>query len=370
MKDVVIIGGGLAGLLSAIQLGKAGIHCTLIEKKTYPFHRVCGEYVSNEVLPFLKSLDVFPQELSPSSIHQFQLSATNGKSTKLPLDLGGFGISRFALDHYLYEKAKAAGVTFLMGVEATAILFEKDQFTINTTDTTLSATLVIGSFGKRSKADVSLGRSFLKKRSPYVGVKYHVETDFPSDLVALHNFEGGYCGVNRVENNRVNICYLTHRDTVRQYGNLADMEKAVLFRNPHLKKIFQSSQFLFEKPEVINEITFETKEPVYQHILMIGDAAGMITPLCGNGMAIAIHSSKIASELVIRFCRDPSYTRARLEQDYAQHWQKEFSNRLWFGRQVQRLFGSPVASNAAVHLALYSKPMARAIVKGTHGRPF
>ncbi|HNU89628.1 MAG TPA: FAD-dependent oxidoreductase, partial [Ferruginibacter sp.] len=49
--DITIIGGGLAGLVSAIHLSKAGLAVTLIEKNEYPKHKVCGEYVSNEVLP-------------------------------------------------------------------------------------------------------------------------------------------------------------------------------------------------------------------------------------------------------------------------------------------------------------------------------
>lgn len=369
-KTVVIIGGGLAGLLSALQLAKAGIPCTLIEKKRYPFHRVCGEYVSNEVLPFLQSLQVFPDELSPTSIQRFQLSSISGKSSILPLGLGGFGISRFAFDHYLYEKAKAAGVHFLLDTEATNITFENDQFTIDTTSNRLTADVVIGSFGKRSRADVALERSFLRKHSPYVGVKYHVRTTFPEDLVALHNFEGGYCGINAIENNVVNICYLIHRDAIRKHGTITEVENAVLNKNPRLKEVFEHSDFLFKKPEVINEITFETKEPVHNHVLMTGDAAGMITPLCGNGMAIAIHSSKIASELVIKYCKNPLFTRTQLEKEYAKQWRMNFANRLWFGRQVQKLFGSSVASNAAIHLALYSKPIARVIVNNTHGKPF
>jgi len=369
-KTVAIIGGGLAGLLSSLQLVKAGIECILIEKKRYPFHRVCGEYVSNEVLPFLQSLQIFPDDLFPTSIQRFQLSSVSGKSTILPLGLGGFGISRFAFDHYLYEKAKAAGVHFLLDTEATNVTFEKEQFTIDATSTQLTADVVIGSFGKRSRADVALERSFLRKHSPYVGVKYHVRTSFPEDLVALHNFAGGYCGINAIENKVANICYLIHRDVIRKHGTIAEVENVVLAKNPHLKELFQQSEFLFKKPEVINEITFETKEPVYNHVLMTGDAAGMITPLCGNGMAIAIHSSKIASELVIQFCQNSSYTRAQLEQEYALKWRENFATRLWFGRQVQKLFGSSVASNAAIHLALYSKPLARIIVNNTHGKPF
>lgn len=369
-KSIVIVGGGLAGLLSAIQLQKAGLSCIVIEKKNYPFHRVCGEYVSNEVLPFLKSLQLFPEELSPSTIHRFQLSSVEGKSTVLPLDLGGFGISRYAFDHFLFEKAKDCGVQFLLNTEVSDIFFENEQFTIHTSGSTLSADLVIGSFGKRSKADVSLQRSFLMKRSPYVGVKYHVRSDFPNDLVALHNFKGGYCGVNAVEKGVVNICYLTHRDVLREHGSIPELEKKVLCKNPLLKEVFEHSDFLFEKPEVINEISFETKEPVFNHVLMTGDAAGMITPLCGNGIAIAIHSSKIVSSLILRFCSDASYARTQLERDYAREWRKNFANRLWFGRQVQRLFGSSFSSQVAVRLALYSKPIAQAIVKSTHGKPF
>ena len=70
------------------------------------------------------------------------------------------------------------------------------------------------------------------------------------------------------------------------------MERQVLLKNPHLKRIFSEADFVFGRPEVINEISFETKDPVENHILMAGDAAGMITPVCGNGMAIAIHSGK------------------------------------------------------------------------------
>jgi len=49
--DVLIIGGGLAGLTSAIHLSKSGLKVSLIEKNEFPKHKVCGEYISNEVLP-------------------------------------------------------------------------------------------------------------------------------------------------------------------------------------------------------------------------------------------------------------------------------------------------------------------------------
>ena len=370
MKTVFIIGGGLSGLITSIQLIKAGIPSTVIEKKTYPFHRVCGEYISNEAVPFLKKQDLYPAEFQPPILSKFQLSAISGKNTILPLDMGGFGISRYTFDHFLFQKAKSLGVTFLLDTEVDNVEFDNDKFKIKTQPKQFESDIVVGSFGKRSKLDVQLRRSFISKRSPYVGIKYHIKRDHPNDLIALHNFKGGYCGISNIEDGKTNLCYLTHRDNLRTYGNIENMEREILFKNPILKTIFTESDFLFQKPEVINEISFETKSPIENHIMMTGDSAGMITPLCGNGMAMAIHSAKIASELIVRFCKEPSFTRKDLERTYTNQWTKTFAHRLWTGRQVQRLFGNETASNLAVNLAIYSKPVARSIIKNTHGPVF
>lgn len=370
MKKVIVIGGGISGLLTAIQLIFENIPCTVIEKKKYPFHRVCGEYISNETVPFLKKLDLFPAEFHPPQIQRFQLSSVSGKNKILPLDLGGFGISRYAFDHFLYQKAKALGVNFFLEEEVASISFSDEKFILKSQLRELDADVVVGAFGKRSKLDIHLNRTFIKKRSPYVGVKYHVITHHPADLIALHNFNGGYCGISNVENGKTNLCYLASRENLRRYGNIREMEEAVLFENPLLKNIFLNAQFIFDKPETINEITFETKLPVESHILMAGDAAGMITPLCGNGMAMAIHTSKILSELVVKFVKQKSFSRTSLEKNYADAWNNQFKKRLWFGRQVQKLFGNKMASNITVNLAINVRPLANAIIKNTHGDPF
>jgi flavin-dependent dehydrogenase len=370
LNKTIIIGGGLAGLLSSIQLIKAGVPCILIEKKSYPFHRVCGEYISNEAVPFLKSLNLFPDEFNPTSITRFQLSSISGRNCILPLDLGGFGISRYAFDYFLFQKARSLGVEFLLDTEVENLHFQNEKFLVVTKEKDFEAEVVIGSFGKRSKLDIQLNRDFIQKRSPFVGVKYHLKTDHPADLIALHNFEGGYCGMSNIEDEKTNLCYLTHRNNIKKFGNIQEMERQVTHKNPLLKKIFTQSEFLFTKPEVINEISFETKAPVENHVLMAGDAAGMITPLCGNGMAMAMHSSKIASELIIRFFREPAFSRIALEKQYTKEWTRAFSQRLWNGRQVQRLFGSKTASNIAVNLAIYSRPIANAIIRNTHGDTF
>ena len=369
MRNIVIIGGGLAGLISSIQLIRAGLSCTVIEKKSYPLHRVCGEYISNEALPFLSASGLYPNELELPQIKFFEVSSVAGRSSKMRLGLGGFGISRFTFDNHLYQIARKEGVRFVLNTEATAITFRDDTFEVNSQAENFLADVVIGTFGKRSRIDVQQNRDFIRRRSPYVGVKYHARTSHPDNMISLHNFRGGYCGVCNVDQGITNLCYLTHRDNLKQSGDIHAMERAVLFRNRLIHNIFTEADFIFDKPEVINEVSFATKSPVENHILMAGDAAGMITPVCGNGMAIAIHSGKILADFVRAFC-EGSIDRPTLEERYRTAWNNQFRMRLWFGRKVQRLFGNVGFSSAAVHMTRFSPSLAQFIISKTHGRAF
>jgi hypothetical protein len=86
-------------------------------------------------------------------------------------------------------------------------------------------------------------------------------------------------------------------------------------------------------------------------------------------MAMAMHSSLIASRIVTRFCRDRSYSRSQMEHDYRREWMRHFRMRLWTGRQIQNLFGSERTSGLAVML-LKNRMIANAIIRNTHGEPF
>ena len=369
MTDIIIIGGGLAGLVNSILLSRQGLSVVLFEKKAYPFHRVCGEYISNEVRPFLERNGLFPEALEPTEISKFTLTSTNGRRADLNLDMGGFGISRYALDHFLFEKAVEAGVEVRHTTTVTDSKFIKDHFEVSVGKDVFESKMVIGSHGKRSKLDSDLERGFMTQKSPYLAVKHHIKTDFPSDRIALHNFKDGYCGISQVENETFNLCYLSHRDNLRNSENIEEMEKTILAENPFLKEIFENSDFLFDKPLVINEISFEKKDPIENHILMSGDSAGMITPLCGNGMAMAIHSAKILSETILKHWRQGDPKRELLEQEYEKSWNAQFAFRLKAGRTIQRLFGSKTASNVGVGLAKI-KPVAIQIIGLTHGKEF
>lgn len=374
MYDVAIAGGGLAGLSLSIQLAKLGYAVIVLEKEQYPFHKVCGEYISLESWEFLNSLGVDLNSMNVPIITQLQVSATNGKLLHQQLPLGGFGISRYLLDYTLVKIARSCGVIVEENTKVNDIIFNQSGFTIDTSQQSYRATVACGSYGKRSNIDIRWKRPFItaskNKLNNYIGVKYHIKTDFPPDTIALHNFKNGYCGIVKIEEDKYCLCYLTTAGNLkRSEGVIKKMEQTILAQNPHLEKIFAESEILYETPVTISQISFDKKTQTENHVLMIGDAAGMITPLCGNGMSMALHGSKLAAVQINDFLQG-HITRAAMEQQYAQQWQQQFARRLKMGRRIQRLFGSPWVTNFFVTVA---KPFPKLIVfliRQTHGKPF
>jgi flavin-dependent dehydrogenase len=367
-SDILIIGGGLAGLSTAILLQKSGYQVRVLEKKKYPYHRVCGEYISNEVLPFLKSLVPNINQIQTSQINQLAVTSVSGKILNAPLDLGGFGISRYTLDNLLFKQAEKLGVEFTFD-KVINVKFNENSFQVSTSSNQIfESEIAIAAHGKRSNLDQKFNREFFYKRSPYLGVKYHIRTDFPANLIRLDNFEGGYCGLSKIEEHKFCFCYLSETANLKKYAGIPEMEEQVLFKNPFLREVFKNSEFLFEKPEVINEISFERKSLVENHVIFCGDAAGMITPLCGNGMAIAIHSAKILAQSILQFAKKGEViNRKALEQDYVLNWEQQFALRLKSGRLIQNLFGSTLVSNLAISSLNKLPSLTQFLVKKTHG---
>ncbi|PTM10881.1 MAG: FAD-dependent oxidoreductase [Bacteroidetes bacterium] len=367
--DVIIIGGGLAGLTSAIHLSKSSFKVLLFEKNTYPKHKVCGEYISNEVLPYLNFLGFNPFDYGAKRISKFELTTHNNRRINANLPLGGFGMSRYKMDFQLYQLALKNGVeVFQDTVED--VLFKDDNFQVTTkTNKIVQSKIVIGAYGKRSNLDIQLNREFIKNKSPYLGVKIHVSGEFPEDKVGLHNFKGGYCGVSKVENNHINLCYITNLKAFKTYKDIETFQENVLFKNSELKRLFKNSKPQFEKPLTISQISFETKKPVDNHIIMCGDTAGMIHPLCGNGMGMAIRSAQLASQLIINYLESKIITREALENTYTKQWNNTFSLRLNVGHTIAYLFRQDWLAPKLLTLLRWFPFLVPQIIKMTHGKP-
>lgn len=367
--EVLIIGGGLAGLTAALHLQKSGLHVTLVEKNEYPNHKVCGEYISNEVLPYLKWLDLTIEVLKPNYINQLHFTTANNKSLIAKLPLGGFGISRYELDYFLSQQLVKNGVTIIRDT-VTNIEFNNDKFTATLLlGKEMKAKHVIGAYGKRSAIDMKLNRSFIQKKSPYLAIKAHYNGNFPKDMVAVHHFKGGYCGVSKVENDKINICYLADYSTFQKHKNITAYQENVLYQNKNLEHIFEQCTPIFEEPLVISQLFFGEKQKVENHMLMVGDSAGLIHPLCGNGMAMAIHSAKIASELLVKFKKGIITSRGELEQTYTKRWNDEFKIRLRMGHILSTLLRKERLSSIILAGLTKFPPLMNQMIKHTHGKP-
>ena len=365
--DVIIIGGGLAGLSSAIHLSKNNCSVLVIEKNTYPKHKVCGEYISNEVLPYLDYLGIDVFKLGAKRINKFELSTPKNKLVKANLPLGGFGISRFCLDNDLAKKAIANKAVVIQDT-VEDVTFANNAFLVKTKEANYSSKIVIGAYGKRANLDVKLKRSFIKNKSPFLAVKTHIKGNFPEDLVALHNFEGGYCGVSKVEDNSINVCYITNFEAFKKYKDIDEFQEKVVFKNTALKSIFKNSEPVFKSPLSISQISFETKNPIENHMLMCGDTAGMIHPLCGNGMSMAIRSAQMASLLIIKFCSGEIKNRKTLEKQYIREWNAEFKLRLITGHIVANLFSKNKLAEVLIRIVKWFPFILPQIIKRTHGK--
>ena len=233
----------------------------------------------------------------------------------------------------------------------------------------MKSKIVLGAYGKRSSIDQQMHRDFIKQKSPWLAVKAHYKGIFPNDVVGLHNFKGGYCGVSKVENNVINICYLADYNSFKSYKNIEEYQNKVVLKNPVLKAIVSNMTLLFDKPLTISQISFEKKKAVENHILMIGDTTGLIHPLCGNGMAMAIHSAKIAAELVTEYTKHEIYSRKDLEEKYTAAWNYNFKKRLKTGRILANLLQKPLLSEMLLRLLIVFPFLLPIIINKTHGKP-
>jgi flavin-dependent dehydrogenase/SAM-dependent methyltransferase len=372
--QVAIIGGGLGGLTLAIQLAHAGYSCILFEKNKYPFHRVCGEYISMESWNFLEGIGLNLSAWNLPRINRLHVTSPAGNVMEHTLDLGGFGISRYKLDDELYQLAMQKGVQVMDDCKVQKIQFQDEQFSIRSNTGRFTSTVCVGAWGKRSNMDTALSRSFTKqskkKEENYVGIKYHIKLQFPEDLIELHNFKNGYCGISKIEEEQYCLCYLTAAENLKRYnGDIKKMESEVLMQNPVLKSHFTNAVFLFNEPLAISQVRIGYKSAVENNILMLGDAAGNIAPLSGNGMSMAMRSSKMLYELI------PSYLnkktgRKELNKQYEVFWKKQFQKRIQFSRGLQKLLKNKSLTNIAITILKRFSFLRSLMVRSTHGKPF
>ena len=375
LYDCAIIGGGVAGLTLALQLAQAGKRVVLFEKETYPFHRVCGEYISMENYAFLCRLGVPLAEMNLPKMTRFTVSSPTGQALHHPLDIGGLGITRYVLDQLLAQLATQHGATIQEGTKVTDVVFADEQFTLTVAGgATYRARTACGAWGKHANLDSKLNRPFLessRQGRQFVAVKYHVQLEgFPRDLVEMHNFRDGYCGLSPVPGGLTNCSYISDARNLRAHGNsVAEMERQVLMQNPLLRPYLQEAQRAGTPPIVISQITFRERSTVDSHVLMLGDAAGTIAPLAGNGMSMGMNASFLLHGLLLEYLAG-RLSRSDLEREYTRAWRRLLLLRITAGRLIHQFFGRPALTTLAIQALQRLPGLTTQVLKLTHGKSY
>ena len=205
--DIAIIGGGLGGCSAAYHLCELGFRVLLLEGKTYPVDKLCGEVLSPETISSFARMGVWEkiEALDPAPIDSVLITTAAGNHFRGKIPGSAVGLSRYQLDLTLWRHCESAGVETVGGFKVKGVRGELDEgFNLSGTfndgsSATFTAKFVIGAFGKRSNLDRVLTRRFWKNEHGYVAFKAHYEGIDLGRWVELHSFDGGYCGLCPIE---------------------------------------------------------------------------------------------------------------------------------------------------------------------------
>lgn len=317
--------------------------------------------------------------LSPAEIAGARFYAPSGRMAEFELGSPALGLGRMALDEALFLHARHSGALAVEGASVTSLnegvggaLLEIEETLPDGSRAKrfLRAERVVAAYGRRNALDRPLRRSFLGKRSPLVGYKLrHVFRDGADAVstrlrgkVEIHLFNGGYCGVSEVDGGAVNVCLLAEDRVLAAAGTALqrDAGAALSLLSPSLRRRVESLRPEGE-PLAVAQVTLATKETGKGSVLFVGDAAGMIAPLCGDGQAMALESAVLLSELMLQ--GDDVSLPARWNEG----WHRRFDGRLRVGRWLQSLLSRPRAAEGAVRLLQAWPRLASSLLSATRG---
>ena len=367
--DAIIIGGGLAGCSAAIQLARRGVGVLLLEQRRYPAHKLCGEFLSTEVMAAFHRLGVLGdvEAAGAHPIYRTLVTASDGASFQGTLPGTALGLSRFALDRLLAEHATAAGADVRDGTTVREVEGGLEEgFAVRTSEGAFAARVVLGAYGKRGLLDRKLGRPFFGEPSPFVAFKAHYEgLDLPG-TIELHAFPGGYCGLSQVEGGRVNACWIAHERVLRTSGGRPEgMIGGAMSENAALARRFRQMERV-SPLLAVSQVSFASKAPFDGDVCMVGDTAGMIAPLCGDGMAMALYGAELAAPLAAGYLRG-DLAAAAFRRHYARRWKRAFGARLRLGRVLHHASIRPPVAGLAVRTCHALPGLGHWIIRQTRG---
>lgn len=259
-REISIVGGGPAGASAAIAARLEGRSVTLYEKSRFPRHKVCGEFLSPEIVPLLEQLGVWSDfaDAQPARIHRLVLRFRN-REKRCDLPEAAYGLSRYRFDHLLLESAAKLGARICREPASEGAVIAHGR-----------------------KSAVPRGRRLF-------GFKAHYEG--PSDdAIELYFFNKCYVGVSTVENGVTNVCGLGPEDLFRM--RRFDMDDVVHSFEPlraRLQPLRRALEWLRVGP-----LVFENRLYTTAGQYAAGDALSFVDPFTGSGILSAVLTGRLA----------------------------------------------------------------------------
>ncbi len=357
--EILIIGGGPAGSTTALYLSQLGLDITLIEKKIFPRETLCGEFLSKEVTDVLKELNIFKDfiSLNPNKLNSFRAVDCSGIQLKTDLNFDAYSMKRSVFDFLLLEKAKERKINVIQPADVISTAKGNSEFISEIEDGSgqiiqIKSKMVIAAYGKQNILDKKMLRRFVNKRSNLNGVKFHLplsllQESFP-DEIRIYTNEGLYCGMNRVSDSDMTVCFLENRkeSKIPSRERLIDVIKS----NDYFQKVFSDESIHYIKTANIygtGNIYFGKKELVENGIIMIGDAAHVISPLAGDGIGMAMESAKLLYEIMSQHKLDAA-NYEKIYISYKKKFEKVFNKRLTIAKIIQGIILNKNYSKLAI----------------------
>lgn len=371
--DVIVVGGGPAGACAAATLRRSGQSVLLLEAEPAPAHKLCGEFLSPEARGPLQRLGVLDRlwHRGAVPISTVRLTGQHG-DVRGALPEPALGVSRYTLDDLLLSAAREAGAHVRQGAEVTSIESQPGGFDVRYTRDGqrhgACAALVVGAFGKRSRLGRVLRDEDEEPVIPgggYVAFKAHYSGLDLGDTIELHAFPGGYCGMSMVEDGLLNLCLLVRTAALRTAGrSLEGLRRDLMSQNPALRQRLAALVPAPGRVLAVSQISLRQRPLFSRGVMRIGDAAVLIAPLCGDGMAMALRGAELAAP-IIRDYLSGSLNPAALQRAYQRAFSAEFRERLLIGRALQAMLLRPLLTDVGLWLAGHVPGLLPALIRRT-----
>lgn len=361
--QTLIIGGGPAGSAAAIALARAGKLVCLLERKQGSHDKVCGEFISGEAAEYLRGLGIDLKALGAKPIDQARLYNGHGVlTTHLPFT--AWSLSRRILDAALLDQAQCVGADVRAGVAVRVLQPMRSGWSVGTLDKQLpaiSAEKVLLASGKHDLRDWRRPRAMRE----LVGLKMHlrlnrVQQEKLRGAVEVHLFNGGYAGLEPIEDDKANLCFLVdksvYHDCRRQWSRVTQWLQR---QSPHLEDRLRGAVACWPRPLAVYGTPYgfiNAPNDSVPGLFRLGDQTAVIPSFAGDGIAIALRSGMLAADVV---------QAGGTSADYGRRTEAEFKQPLRNARALEHIFAQRSGRAAAFLVGRLWPNLVTRAIRGT-----